>query len=107
MHQWHFFRAGGFDQVSLERGVDFANLEQLDQKLWVALSCPTQGLKFDGATLALIDSDCDNRIRVSELLAAIRWALQHLVSADELLTGTAELPLAAISTASAGNTGRM
>jgi hypothetical protein len=33
-------RAGGFDQVKLETGADLLNLDQLDQKLWVALACP-------------------------------------------------------------------
>ena len=36
-HTWKFFRAGGFDQVKLETGADLMNLDQLDQKLWVAL----------------------------------------------------------------------
>ena len=52
-HKWKFFRAGGFDQVKLETGEDLANLDQLDQKLWVALACPTTGLEFDAKTLLL------------------------------------------------------
>ena len=52
-HTWKFFRAGGFDQVRLEKGADLMALDQLDQKLWVALACPTSGLEFDKATLAL------------------------------------------------------
>jgi hypothetical protein len=54
-HQFSFFRAGGLNQVSLARGADLVNLDQLDQKLWVALACPTQGLVFDERTLTLID----------------------------------------------------
>jgi hypothetical protein len=53
------FRAGGFDQVRLDAGSDLEALDQLDQKLWVALACPTTGLEFDSKTLALIDSDKD------------------------------------------------
>jgi hypothetical protein len=45
-HKWRFFRAGGFDQVQLESGSDQLALDQLDQKLWVALSCPTQAVQF-------------------------------------------------------------
>ena len=56
-HTWRFFRAGGFDQVRLDSGADLMNLDQLDQKLWVALACPTSGLEFDSKTLALIDTD--------------------------------------------------
>ena len=56
-YKWKFFRAGGFDQVKLESGADLANLDQLDQKLWVALACPTTGLEFDSRTLDLVDTD--------------------------------------------------
>ena len=68
--QWRFFRAGGFDQVKLETGSDLMALDQLDLKLWVALACPTTGLEFDKATLALIDTDKDGRVRAPEVIAA-------------------------------------
>lgn len=51
-----FHRVGGLDQVVLETGADLAKLEQLDPKLWVALSCPTKGLEIDGRTLELLDT---------------------------------------------------
>ena len=73
-HRWRFFRAGGFDQVKLETGADLASLEQLDQKLWVALACPIAGLEFDPGAAALIDSDHDGRIRAPEVIAAVKWA---------------------------------
>ena len=50
-HSWKFFRAGGFNQVVIGSGADLLNLDQLDQKLWVALACPTTGVEFDKATL--------------------------------------------------------
>ena len=96
-HTWKFFRAGGFDQVKLESGADLANLDQLDQKLWVALACPTRGLEFDSRTLDLIDTDKDGRIRVPELIAAAKWAAQQLKNPDDLLKGLAVLPLSAIN----------
>ena len=58
-HTWNFFRAGGFDQVQLDSGADLLALKQLDQKLWVALGCPTRGIEFDIKTLDLIDGDAD------------------------------------------------
>ena len=73
-HHWRFFRIGGFDQVNLTSGRDLLALDQLDQKLWVALSCPTRGLEFDPQTLDLIDSDKDGHIRVPEIIAAAKWA---------------------------------
>jgi hypothetical protein len=95
-HRWRFFRSGGFDQVRLETGADLMALDQLDQKLWAALSCPTKGLEFDGRTLELLDSDGDGRIRVSEMIAAVQWAGSLLKNPDDLIKGADDLPLFAI-----------
>ncbi len=99
-HRWRFFRAGDFDQVKLETGADLMNLDQLDQKLWVALACPLTGLEFDAKTAALIDTDLDGRIRAPELIAAVQWAGSLLKNPDDLITGSDSLPLAAINDAS-------
>ena len=98
-HTWKFFRAGGFDQVRLDTGADLMALDQLDQKLWVALACPTTGLEFDKATLALIDTDKDGRIRAPEVIAATKWAGSCLKNPDELLKSSPALPLAAFNDA--------
>lgn len=95
-HRWHFERLGGFDQVKLETGADLLALDQLDQKLWAALSCPTQGLEFDEKTLDLIDTDGDGRIRVPDIIAAAKWAGSLLKNPDDLIGGTSYLPLSAI-----------
>ena len=95
-HSWKFFRTGGLDQVSLETGADLLALNQLDQKLWVALSCPVKGLELDEKTLALIDTDADGRVRVPELIAAINWAAARLKDPAALLSGAEALPLDAI-----------
>lgn len=96
-HRWRFFRAGGFDQVQLDTGADLMALDQLDQKLWVALACPTTGLAFDAKTLQLIDADKDGRIRSPELIAAVKWAGAVLKDPSVLVKGGAALPLAAIN----------
>src|SRR5271155_5642957 len=98
-HHWKFFRAGGFDQVLLNSGADLDALDQLDQKLWVALACPTTGLEFDSATLALVDTDKDGRIRAPELIAAAKWACDSLKNPDDLLKSAPALPLGAINDA--------
>jgi len=98
-HTWKFFRAGGFEQVELESGADLACLDQLDQKLWVALACPTRGLEFDNRTLDLIDTDKDGRIRAPEVIAAAKWAASLLKNPDDLIKGAPSLPLAAINDA--------
>src|SRR5208337_2169819 len=95
--QWHFFRAGGFDQVKLETGADLLALDQLDLKLWVALACPTSGLEFDKTTLDLIDTDKDGRSRAPELIAAVKWAGSLLKTPDDLLKGAPTLPVAAVN----------
>jgi hypothetical protein len=96
-HEWRFFRAGGFDQVCIDRGADLLALEQLDQKLWVALSCPTHGIEFDSKTLELIDSDHDGNIRASEIIEAVKWAGALLKDADLLIKEANSLPLSAIN----------
>ena len=96
-HRWKFFRSGGLDQVMLRSGADLLNLEHLDQKLWVALSCPVKGLELDEKTLSLIDLDKDGRIRVPEVIAAIKWTAQHLKNLDDVLVPQPALPLALIN----------
>ena len=95
-HNWRFMRYGDFDQVLLNRVEDLENLPELDQKLWAALACPTRGLELDSRTLDYIDTDKDGRIRVPEVLAAVRWALDQLKDPSVLLSGEA-LPLLAIN----------
>lgn len=94
-----FFRAGGFEQVRFDSGADLVALDQLDQKLWVALACPTKGLAFDARTLELLDTEKDSRIRAPELIKAVKWAGALLKNPDDLLKGSDSLPLAAINDA--------
>ena len=98
-HVWKFFRTGGIDQVALETGADLLALGELDQELWVALSCPVKGLELDERTLGLIDTDGDGRIGVPEVLAAVTWAGTRLADAGDLLKGADGLPLSSINAA--------
>ncbi len=100
-HTWKFFRAGGFDQVQLDNGADLLALKELDQKLWVALSCPTRGVEFDTKTLDMIDSDGDKHVRANEVLTAIGWAGGLLKNPDLLVQGSDKLALSDINDASA------
>ncbi|MBI5108509.1 MAG: hypothetical protein HZA62_07150 [Rhodocyclales bacterium] len=95
-HAFKFFRAGGFDQARIDTAADLLNLKELDQKLWVALSCPTTGIEFDARTLALIDTDNDGHIRAPELLGAIDWAAARLADSSVFENRLAGVPLAAI-----------
>lgn len=95
-HLWKFFRAGGFDQVRIDTADDLRNIEFLDQKLWVALACPTRGVEFDYQTLDLIDTDKDGRIRAPEMIAAVKWVCSVLKDPGIIIKNDGALPLGAI-----------
>ena len=96
-HRWQFVRSGGVDQVQIGSGADIAQLHTLDQKLWLALACPAQGLELDEKTLSFLDDDHDGRIRAPDVLAAIRWLQDALHSLDTLLPGTDGLRVASLN----------
>ncbi len=96
-HRWRFFRSGGVDQVRLDRGEDLLHLPELDQKLWVALACPTKGVEFDARTLALLDTDGDGRIRTPEIVAAVRWMCATHRNPGELIEGAEALQLSSLN----------
>lgn len=95
-HIWNFSTVGGVKRVNLDSGADLIHLNQLDQKLWTALSCPVYGLEIDHKTLALIDTDNDGQIRVPEVLEAVKWITSILKTPDSLLSADAVFPLSAI-----------
>jgi hypothetical protein len=96
-HVWRFARVGGFDQVEISTGADLVALDQLDLKLWAALTMPVQGLHFDAQTLKLLDGDGDGRIHAREFAAATRWAGSMLKDVEVLAKGSESLPLSAIA----------
>lgn len=95
---WNFCRVGGFDQLTLRTADELRHLDELDPKLWVALSCPATGLEFDERTLALIDTDADGRIRIPEVVAAVRWTCARLKDPVSLVDAPEAMPLDAITT---------
>jgi hypothetical protein len=96
-HIWNFSRVGGVNRVNLETGLDLISLEHLDQKLWTALSCPVYGLEIDFKTLELIDKDNDERIRVPEIIEAVKWVTSIIKNPDDLTKPNKSLPLDAIN----------
>jgi hypothetical protein len=99
-HIWQFSRVGGVNRVNLEKGSDITSLELLDQKLWTALSSPVYGLEIDFRTLELIDADKDERIRVPEIIEAVKWVTSLIKNPDDLVKDNKFLPLDAISDSS-------
>ena len=94
--RWRFFRAGGFDQVRLDTAAELLAIGELDQKLWVALSCPVQGIEFDGRSLSFVDNDNDGHVRAPELIAAVQWVGARLADKEVLAQKLPGVPLAAI-----------
>lgn len=94
--RWRFFRAGGFDQVRLDTAAELLAINELDQKLWVALSCPVKGIEFDARTLSFVDSDADGHVRAPELINAVRWAAARLRDPEVLAARLTGVSLAAI-----------
>ena len=90
---WKFHRIGGLDQVTLRTPEELLHLNELDPKLWVALSCPIDKLQFDARTLELLDADKDGRIRIQEVLDAVRWTVDRLSDPALLAESRPELAL--------------
>lgn len=88
-----FRRMAGLDQALLLADDEWRHLDRLDPKLWMALSCPTEGLEFDTATLRLLDEDGDGRIRAADLLAAVAWVCQRVKRPSRLRERAPDLPL--------------
>jgi hypothetical protein len=95
-HSWKFVRIGGVDQMVFRNGADIANIDQLNQKLWMALAMPTRGIEFDPKTADLMDSDKDGRIRPPEVIAAVKWADTAFKDLGDVLKGGDSVALSAI-----------
>ena len=86
-HRWHVRRAGGVDQIAITSGDDLAHLDDLDPKLWMALSIPTKGIELDPRMLALLDTDRDGYVRYPEVLAAVAWLRGVYKDPGDVLAG--------------------
>lgn len=98
-HRFHFFRAGGVDQVSLRDGKDLLAIPDLDPKLWVALAMPAKGVGVDPATINLIDLANDGRIRIDDIIDTVRWIEATFVAPGDVLRSADEIALDAIKDA--------
>lgn len=96
-YNWKFTKVGGVTRVSIESGADIAHLDELDQKMWTVLSCPTTGLEFDEQTLKMLDTDNDGKIRVHEVVGAAKWVTSVLKNPDILIMPGDALPLSEIN----------
>jgi len=101
MYKWKFFKSARCVQVKLESGEDLAALAELDEKLWTVVSASTEGLRFDQATLKLLDADGDGRIRVPEVRAAVAWMKLRFKNLDFLFKRSDAIQLADVNVESA------
>ena len=107
--RFRYRRRGGVRQLVLTDGEQLRGLKQVDARNWIVLSAPARGHEIDDASLQAIDTGGDGRIRVQEILDAIRWLETVIVSfkdvpdgvdsiqAGELRTDTPEARKIAIS----------
>lgn len=82
--------------MRLDTGADIAALPELDPKLWLTLSCPTKGLELDSHTLEILDGNGDGRVRVADVIEAVRWTTGLLKDPEVLVKRLSALPLVAI-----------
>lgn len=50
---------------------------EIPEALWVAIACPTSGMKCDPRFLELLDADGNKRIRVKEVKEAVAFVQKH------------------------------
>jgi hypothetical protein len=91
--KFRFLQLGGFEQPLISQASDVENLDKLDPKLWVALSCPIDSVDFNQDFLNYLDYDNDGRIRVPEILATVSWLKDALKSTEICFKSEAELKL--------------
>ena len=83
-YDWKFSTVGGVTRVNIDSGQDILHLDELDRKLWTALSCPLKNLEIDEKTMTMLDTNGDGKIHVEEVVAASKW-LTSIINDPELL----------------------
>ena len=84
--------------MCIESGNDILHLDELDRKLWTALSCPLKDLEIDEKTMTMLDTNGDGKIHIEEVVAASKWLTAVINDPDLLLTRSSVLPFTAFNT---------
>lgn len=92
-HIWNFYRYGGIDQVELSSAEDLTKLNELDPKLWAAMTCPVSNVDYDKQTLTYLDTDGDKRIKIPEIIAGVNWISSILKDPASIRNPEEDLPL--------------
>ena len=98
-YDWKFSTVGGVTRVNIESGQDILHLDELDRKLWTALSCPLKGLEIDEKTMTMLDTNGDGKIHIEEVVAASKWLTSIINDPELLLKRSSVLPFSAFNTA--------
>ena len=98
-YDWKFSTVGGVTRVNIESGQDILHLDELDRKLWTALSCPLKGLEIDEKTMTMLDTNGDGKIHIEEVVAASKWLTKVINDPELLLKREAFVPFSAFNTA--------
>ena len=96
-HTWTYANIGGSTRVVIKNGKDIQHLSELDEKLWTILACPTSGLEIAEESLTCMDTNGDNKIHVSDVVATAQWLCRVLHNPQVLFEGQPSLPLTAIA----------
>ena len=97
-YDWKFSTVGGVTRVNIESGEDILHLDELDRKLWTALSCPLSHLEIDEKTMTMLDTNGDGKIHIEEVVAASKWLTSVINDPELLLTRSSVLPFSAFNT---------
>ena len=97
-YDWKFSTVGGVTRVNIESGQDILHLDELDRKLWTALSCPLKNLEIDEKTMTMLDTNGDGKIHIEEIVAASKWLTSVINDPDLLLKREAFIPFSAFNT---------
>ena len=97
-YDWKFSTVGGVTRVNIESGQDILHLDELDRKLWTALSCPLKNLEIDEKTMTMLDTNGDGKIHIEEVVAASKWLTSIINDPELLLKRSSVLPFTAFNT---------
>ncbi|MBP5643359.1 MAG: hypothetical protein J6X10_03905 [Bacteroidales bacterium] len=97
-YDWKFSTVGGVTRVNIESGQDILHLDELDRKLWTALSCPLKDLEIDEKTMTMLDTNGDGKIHIEEVVAASKWLTSVINDPELLLKRSSVLPFTAFNT---------
>ena len=92
-HTWTYANIGGNTRVVIKNGKDIHHLAELDEKLWTVLACPTAGLEIPEESLQCMDTNCDSKIHVADVVATAEWLCKVLRDPQVLFEGKAALAL--------------